>query len=88
MARRRLTWDSDVVLTVRIRKYLWHEFVQDVCIAIYVVYILLNSLSKRLFHCPVRESLKRLLHGIKWAFWIWLAGVWTYLLVASAFGWR
>lgn len=45
--------DGTVRITIRVRKYLWKEFVYDVCYVLYAIYAILNALSKRYFKSPI-----------------------------------
>lgn len=39
--------DAGVRITVRVRKYLWSEFVHDVCYVLYATIMISNALCKR-----------------------------------------
>ena len=80
--------DGTVRLTFRVRKYMWSEFVHDVCYVLYATIMISNALSKRFLHLTLGQLARGFLKSLKWGFWIFMAGVWSYLLIASALGWR
>lgn len=45
--------DGTVRITIRVRKYLWKEFVYDVCSALYAAYLNADKLSKRIFNASL-----------------------------------
>jgi len=53
--------DTTVRVTIRVRKYLWSEFVHDVCFVLYGAIVISNALCKRWF----RLSIPQLYHRIR-----------------------
>lgn len=45
--------DGTVHITVRVRKYLWKDFVYDVCYVLYGMYTIIDMLSRRYFKRPI-----------------------------------
>ena len=80
--------DSTVRVTIRVRKYLWSEFVHDVCYVLYAAIMISNALSKRYLKLSLGQLFRIISRNFVRAFWIFMAGVWSYLLLAGAFGWR
>jgi hypothetical protein len=73
--------DGTVQINIRVRKYLWSEFVHDVCYVLYAAIMISNALSKRYLKLSLRQLLRVTLLTIKWTFWICMIGVWSYLLI-------
>ena len=77
-----------VQLTIRVRKYLWKEFVHDISFAAYVTLKIANELSKRFFNRSIPQLFQTMFRILKWTFWISMISVWSYLIIANIFGWR
>jgi hypothetical protein len=77
-----------VRVTIRVRKYLWSEFVHDACYVLYATIIISNALCKRYLKRSLRQLLQLTRRAIKWGFWITIVGIWSYFFIASALGWR
>ncbi len=71
--------DGTLRVSIRVRKYLWDEFVHDVAYFLYATIIISNALSKRYLH----RSLQQLIDGI-WAIPNFLAGVILLILAGAA----
>lgn len=80
--------DGTVQINIRVRKYLWSEFVHDVCYVLYATIMISNALSKRYFKLSLRQLLRVTLRTIKWTFWAVMISIWSYLLIGGMFGWR
>ena len=78
------------VLRVRltVRKYLWSEFVHDVCYILYAAIMISNALSKRYLKLSLGQLLRVTLRTIQWTFWAIMITIWSYLLIGGMFGWR
>jgi hypothetical protein len=73
--------DGTVNITIRVRKYTWDEFVHDVCYVLYAAIMISNALSKRFLHISLRQLAVGFYKTIVWGFWIFMACLWTYLLI-------
>ena len=73
--------DGTVRINIRVRKYTWSEFVHDVCYVLYATIIISNALSKRYLHLSLRQLARGFYKAIKWGFWIFMAGLWTYFII-------
>lgn len=58
---------TTVRVSVKIRKYLWKEFVYDVCYGLYVTYMIANALSKRYLKHSISELYMRMHRFVVWA---------------------
>ncbi|MBI3956119.1 hypothetical protein HY339_02590 [Candidatus Gottesmanbacteria bacterium] len=45
--------DRTLRITIRVRKYLWKDFVYDVCYVLYATIMIANALSKRYLKCSI-----------------------------------
>lgn len=45
--------DGTVRITIRVRKYLWKDFVYDACYVLYAMYTIIDMLSRRYFKRPI-----------------------------------
>ena len=77
---------TTVRVSVRVRKYLWSEFVHDVCFVLYATLVISNALSKRYFKPSLTQLVRGFITSIKWGFWISVIGAWGYLLVTGWLG--
>lgn len=77
-----------VSIKVSIKPYRWHEFVHDVCWVLYAGIIISNALCKRYLRRSLPQLLRLFRRILKWTFWSVMVGIWSYLLIASALGWR
>jgi len=57
--------DGTVQVTIRVRKYLWSEFVHDVCYVLYASIMISNALSKRFFHLSIPQLYHRIVDPVK-----------------------
>ena len=73
--------DGTVQVTIRVRKYLWSEFVHDVCYVLYATIMISNALCKRYLKLSIRQLAQGFYKAITWGFWIFMAGMWSYLLI-------
>jgi hypothetical protein len=54
--------DRVIRVNIRVRKYLWSEFIHDVVYVTLATLVISNALSKRFLHV----SLRQILHGIRY----------------------
>lgn len=80
--------ESVVRVNIRVRKYLWREFVYDVVNL--MVYLLrwANALSWVFLHRSLLTLIRQSVKFVKKTFWIFMGLVWLYLFIAGALGWR
>ena len=60
--------DGTVQITIRVRKYLWSEFVHDVCYVLYASIIISNALCKRFFRLSIPQLYHRVVDPVAWLF--------------------
>ncbi|MCX6791503.1 MAG: hypothetical protein NT149_00505 [Candidatus Gottesmanbacteria bacterium] len=80
--------DGTVQVRITVRKYLWSEFVHDVCYVLYATIMITNALSKRYFHLSLRQIARGVRTAVQWIYWIALIGIWSFVLIAAALGGR
>jgi hypothetical protein len=73
--------DGTVQVNITVRKYLWSEFVHDVCYVLYATIMISNALSKRFFHRSIPQLARGLYKILTWTFWIFMISLWTYLFI-------
>jgi len=73
--------DPTIRVTIRVRKYLWSEFVHDVCFILYATIMISNALSKRYLKLSLRQLYHLMVRVIKWAFWAIMIVFWSGLFI-------
>lgn len=58
--------DGTVQIRITMRKYLWSEFVHDVCYVLYAAIMISNALSKRFFKLSIPQVYHRVVDPIAW----------------------
>lgn len=59
---------TSVRVSIKVRKYLWKEFVYDVCYFLYASYMISNALSKRFFKRQIEETLSIVFFPVIWLY--------------------
>jgi hypothetical protein len=60
--------DGTVQINIRVRKYLWGEFVHDVCYVLYASIMISNALCKRFFKLSIPQLYHRVVDPVAWVF--------------------
>ena len=60
--------DDTVRITIRVRKYLWKDFVYDVCYVLYAAIMIANALSKRYLKLSLPGLHGRIQATVVWLF--------------------
>jgi hypothetical protein len=56
--------DGTVQINIRVRKYLWSEFVHDVCYVLYATIMISNALCKRYFKLSIPQLYHRIVDPV------------------------
>jgi len=70
MGRRKWSWDSDILVTLRVKPYSFKQFFDDLITLAAVTIIVLDHASKKYLHMPGKELWRISKRVIIWAYWI------------------
>gem|GEM_PF-874794 len=69
MRKKELTWDSDILVTVRVERYSLNQFVKDCIEVAAVTFIILNYISKKYLKKSLRELWRICSRVALWMYW-------------------
>jgi len=69
MRKKELTWDSDILVTVRVERYSLNQFVKDCIEVAAVTFIILNYISKKYLKKSLRQLWRICSRVALWMYW-------------------